>query len=141
MTTRPDFSYVVGMLTRCLAFPTDELLKEAERVLIYLYNTRTLAITYRSSICGTPVRCNWALTLGLVIHGDSYATVEAGAPLHLWLQLHAARRCDSLGHEEVASHCVVHVRGRDHGGFPCCMRGSLPAWPAVRIGLSASRSD
>eukprot|EP00965_Chrysotila_dentata_P024132 799794-Pleurochrysis_carterae.AAC.1 len=48
MTTRPDISYAIGMFTRCLAFPTDELLKEAERVVIYLYNTRTLAITYKS---------------------------------------------------------------------------------------------
>eukprot|EP00965_Chrysotila_dentata_P055504 1841441-Pleurochrysis_carterae.AAC.2 len=44
MTTQPDVLYAVGMLTRCLAFPTEELLKEAELVLIYLYSTRTLAI-------------------------------------------------------------------------------------------------
>eukprot|EP00965_Chrysotila_dentata_P203735 6181915-Pleurochrysis_carterae.AAC.5 len=78
MTTRPDVSYAVGMLTRCLAFPMDELLKEAEHVLIYLYNTRTLAITYRSSIGGTPVRCNWAPTLDPVTDGDSDALFEAG---------------------------------------------------------------
>eukprot|EP00965_Chrysotila_dentata_P042628 1414096-Pleurochrysis_carterae.AAC.1 len=69
MATRPDVAYAVGMLTRCLASPKDELLKEAGGVLIYLYNTRTLAITYRSSMCGTPVRCNWAPTLGPVTDG------------------------------------------------------------------------
>eukprot|EP00965_Chrysotila_dentata_P018563 618159-Pleurochrysis_carterae.AAC.1 len=74
MTTRPDVSYAVGMLTRCLAFSTDELLKEAGRVLIYLYNTRTLAINYKNTMCGVPVRFNWALTLGPVTDGDSDAS-------------------------------------------------------------------
>eukprot|EP00965_Chrysotila_dentata_P256308 6212505-Pleurochrysis_carterae.AAC.1 len=79
MTTRPDVSYAVGMLTRCLAFPTDELLNGAERVLIYLYNTRSLAITYSSSMGGTPVRCNWATALGpSVTDGDRDASFEAG---------------------------------------------------------------
>eukprot|EP00965_Chrysotila_dentata_P135686 4485916-Pleurochrysis_carterae.AAC.1 len=77
LTTRPDISYAVGMLTRCLAFPTDELLKEAERMLIYLYNTWTLAITYKSSMGGAPVCCNWATTLGPVTDGDSGASFEA----------------------------------------------------------------
>ena len=31
MTTRPDISYAVGMLTRCLAYPTDELLWEVSQ--------------------------------------------------------------------------------------------------------------
>eukprot|EP00965_Chrysotila_dentata_P227689 6196152-Pleurochrysis_carterae.AAC.4 len=78
MTTRPDVSHAVGMMTRCLAVPTDELLKEAERVLAYLYNTRTLAIAYRSSMCDTPLRCNWASTLSPVTDGDSDASFEAG---------------------------------------------------------------
>eukprot|EP00965_Chrysotila_dentata_P103506 3416700-Pleurochrysis_carterae.AAC.1 len=73
MTTRPDVSYAVGMLNRCLAFPTDELLKEAERVLIYSYNTRTLAITYKNTRSGVPVCCNWAPTLGPITDGDSDA--------------------------------------------------------------------
>eukprot|EP00965_Chrysotila_dentata_P164680 5436946-Pleurochrysis_carterae.AAC.1 len=66
------------MLTRCLAFPTDELLKEAERVLIYLYNTRTLVITYKNTMSGVPVRCNWTLTLGPITDDDSDASFEAG---------------------------------------------------------------
>eukprot|EP00965_Chrysotila_dentata_P175162 5781778-Pleurochrysis_carterae.AAC.1 len=37
MTTRPDISYTVTMLTRSLAFPTDRLLKKADCVLICLY--------------------------------------------------------------------------------------------------------
>eukprot|EP00965_Chrysotila_dentata_P255059 6212087-Pleurochrysis_carterae.AAC.2 len=78
MTTRPDVSYAVGMLTRCLPFPTDELLKDAQCVLIYMYNTRTLAITHKRSMCGTPVCCNWARTLAPVTDGDSDASFEAG---------------------------------------------------------------
>eukprot|EP00965_Chrysotila_dentata_P153930 5087498-Pleurochrysis_carterae.AAC.1 len=73
-----DNCHAVGMLTRCLAFPTDELLKEAERVLIYLYNTRALAITYKNSFGRATVRCNWAPTLGPVTDGDSDASFEAG---------------------------------------------------------------
>ena len=46
ITTRPDVMYAVGMLTRCLVCPTEQLLKEAERVLIYLHGTRELGITY-----------------------------------------------------------------------------------------------
>eukprot|EP00965_Chrysotila_dentata_P121684 4022658-Pleurochrysis_carterae.AAC.1 len=65
------------MLTRCLAFATEELLKEAERVLIYLYNARTLAITYKNTMSGVPVRCNWAPTLGPITDGDSDASFEA----------------------------------------------------------------
>eukprot|EP00965_Chrysotila_dentata_P227775 6196216-Pleurochrysis_carterae.AAC.1 len=97
MTTRPDISYAVVMLARCLAFPTDELLKEAESVLIYLYNTRTLAITYRSSMGGTPARCSWALTLGPVTDGDSDASFEAGRSTsgYSFMLSDAAR--DSLG--------------------------------------------
>eukprot|EP00965_Chrysotila_dentata_P255246 6212153-Pleurochrysis_carterae.AAC.6 len=66
MTDRPEISYAVGILTRCLAFPTDELLKEAEHVLISLYNARTLATTYKNSMESAPVRSNWAPTLGPV---------------------------------------------------------------------------
>eukprot|EP00965_Chrysotila_dentata_P223538 6193631-Pleurochrysis_carterae.AAC.8 len=124
------------MLTCCLAFPTDELLKEAERVLIYLYNTRTLAIlSYRSSMCGTPVRCNWAPTLGQVTDGDSDALLEADRSTSGCSFMLSNAASDSKGHEEAVVRCVVHVRGRGHGGLPYCVRGSLPAWPADRIGL------
>ena len=38
------------MLSRCVAYPTPEILKEAERTLIYLYGTRALRLTYRTSL-------------------------------------------------------------------------------------------
>eukprot|EP00965_Chrysotila_dentata_P195423 6176980-Pleurochrysis_carterae.AAC.5 len=111
MTTRPDVLYAVGMLTRSLAFPTDELLKVAERVLIYLYNTRTLAITYRSSIGGTSVHCNWAPTLGPVIDCDSDASLRQAAP-----PLATAQQSVAL------STCEAEI-----------MAGSLAAWEAVHL--------
>eukprot|EP00965_Chrysotila_dentata_P259173 6213469-Pleurochrysis_carterae.AAC.4 len=61
-----------------LFYEINEVLKEAERLLIYLYNTRTLAITYKSSMGGAPVSCNCAPTLGPVTDGDSDASFEAG---------------------------------------------------------------
>ena len=42
----PDVAYAVGMLTRCMAWPTDELCLRTERVLIYLHHTSDLGLTY-----------------------------------------------------------------------------------------------
>ena len=47
--TRPDIAYSVGMLCRAMGKPTDELMTAAERVLIYLYRTRELGLTYERS--------------------------------------------------------------------------------------------
>ena len=44
--TRPDVAYAVGMLCRCMGKPTAEMLQAAERVLIYLYHSRDLGLTY-----------------------------------------------------------------------------------------------
>ena len=74
-TTRPDITYAVGMLSRCVAYPTAELLKEAERVLIYLTLTRDLALTYTGSK-QSGVRASWAPTIGPTIDGASDANWE-----------------------------------------------------------------
>ena len=76
--TRPEITYAVGMLTRCLAYPTTKLLKEAERVLIYLYGTRDLRLTYSGSPAGglTDLRAHWAPTIGDTIEGKSDANWE-----------------------------------------------------------------
>ena len=73
--TRPDITYAVGMLSRCVAYPTAELLKEAERVLIYLTLTRDLALTYTGSK-QSGVRASWAPTIGPTIDGASDANWE-----------------------------------------------------------------
>ena len=46
--TRPDIAYSVGQLTRCMAYPTPELLADARRVLAYLDLTRELGLTYEA---------------------------------------------------------------------------------------------
>ena len=77
ITTRPDVQYAAGMLSRCVAYPTAELLKEAERALIYLYATRALQLTYR----GDRVQKDgsFAPTIGpLLDDGSSDASFEVG---------------------------------------------------------------
>eukprot|EP00965_Chrysotila_dentata_P137785 4558515-Pleurochrysis_carterae.AAC.1 len=115
MTTRPDVSYAVGMPTRCLTLPTDELLKEAERVLIYL-----------SSMGGTPVRYNWAPTLGPVTDGVSDASFEAGR--------------STSGYSFMLSDAVMAwgVKKQQSVALSTCeaesMAGSLAACEAVYLG-------
>ena len=46
VSTRPDISYAVGMLSRAMHCPTPELLDEAERVLTYLHLHRDVGLTY-----------------------------------------------------------------------------------------------
>ena len=46
MFIRPDISYAVGNLARFAAAPGDAHVKAAKRVLQYLYQSRTLGITY-----------------------------------------------------------------------------------------------
>ena len=46
--TRPDVSYAVGQLSRAMAYPTEELLEAARRVLAYLHYTRELGLTYEA---------------------------------------------------------------------------------------------
>ena len=47
--TRPDVAYAVGMLSRAMGKPTDELLLAAERVLWYLVRTKHLGLRYEAS--------------------------------------------------------------------------------------------
>jgi hypothetical protein len=46
MTVRPDIGYAVGMLSRAMNNPSQELLDEAHRTLRYLYYTRELGLRY-----------------------------------------------------------------------------------------------
>jgi hypothetical protein len=72
-TTRPDITYAVGMTSRCLAYPTPELLAAAERVLIYLVCTRSLRLTYTGGDMGRQVTARWAPTIGTTLEGKSDA--------------------------------------------------------------------
>jgi hypothetical protein len=46
--TRPDVAYAVGMLCRCMARPTPQLLDSAKRVLHYLGATKTLGLRFKA---------------------------------------------------------------------------------------------
>ena len=46
--TRPDVAYSVGMLCRAMAFPTEDLLRDAQRVLVYLVRTKHLGLRYKA---------------------------------------------------------------------------------------------
>jgi hypothetical protein len=47
--TRPDVSFAVGMLCRCMACPSPALIIDAQRVLRYLERTHLLGLTYSYS--------------------------------------------------------------------------------------------
>ena len=56
---RPDISISIGLLTRVQAYPSPELLKRAERVLIYLAGTPDVKLTYTAQGNTTPTGA-WA---------------------------------------------------------------------------------
>ena len=91
ITVRPDVQYAAGMLSRCVAYPTPALLKQAERALIYTYGTRSLALTYTG---GTAHRDgSFAPTIGpLLEDGSSDANFEVGRSTSgwVWRMSHAA---------------------------------------------------
>jgi len=60
IATRPDIAYAVGMLSRAMSCPTEEVMCDAYRVLNYLNQTKTLGLTYSRSTyfsarTGTPM--------------------------------------------------------------------------------------
>ena len=57
--TRPDIAIAVSLLTRVQAWPSPDLLKRAERVLIYAYGTKDLKLTYTAPESNTTV-LTWA---------------------------------------------------------------------------------
>ena len=46
---RPDIAVAVGYLSRCTAYPSPEVLKRVERVLIYLNGTKSYKLTYAAT--------------------------------------------------------------------------------------------
>ena len=72
--TRPDIALAVGLLTRVQAWPTPELLKQAERVLIYLSGTIDMKLTYTRCTKDT---IDLNLAPRVVIEGASDATFDA----------------------------------------------------------------
>jgi hypothetical protein len=72
---RPDAALAIGLLTRCMAYPSEALLREAERVLIYLYHTRDLGLEYSKTLVNV-VEMDLAPTRGPVTDGDADANFE-----------------------------------------------------------------
>ena len=75
ITTRPDIAYAVGMLSRCVSYPTAGLLIEVERVLLYLGSTRELGITYHGD-ANKGMSASWAPTIGNTFEGTADASFE-----------------------------------------------------------------
>ena len=67
---RPDISISVGLLTRVQAYPSPELLKRAERVLIYLAGTPDVKLTYTAQGNTTPTAA-WAPRVTLAGAADA----------------------------------------------------------------------
>jgi len=76
-TARCDVAATIGLLARCLTFPTVEMENAADRCLRYLYNTATLGIAFDGSQGATMVAhsdSDWALrhsTTGYLLHHGS----------------------------------------------------------------------
>jgi histone deacetylase 1/2 len=54
ISTRPDIQFATSMLSRCMAYPNDDLLTMAERVLQYLHHTSALGLFYSSEVESDP---------------------------------------------------------------------------------------
>jgi hypothetical protein len=50
VATRPDIQFAVSMLSRCMAWPNDDMLTMAERVLQYLHHTSALGLFYSAEL-------------------------------------------------------------------------------------------
>jgi hypothetical protein len=67
---RPDVAAAVGYLSRCTAYPSPELLKRVERVLIYLSGTKALKLTYAASE-GAKLQFAWAPRVSVTGYSDA----------------------------------------------------------------------
>jgi hypothetical protein len=67
---RPDISATVGYLSRVMAYPSPDLLKRAERLMIYLDGTKDLKLTY-SSAADHNLKGAWAPRVEVEGHADA----------------------------------------------------------------------
>lgn len=44
--TRPDIAYPLNQICRCMANPTPELMRELDRIFVYLHYNQTIGLTY-----------------------------------------------------------------------------------------------
>jgi hypothetical protein len=79
-TARYDAAATIGILARCLSFPTIQMEKEADRCLRYIYSTSNIGIVFNGAK-GTALTAysdsDWA-----VPHSTTgYCIIFAGAPI------------------------------------------------------------
>lgn len=83
-TARCDVAATIGLLARCLTFPTIEMDHAAYRCLRYLYQTATLGIAFDGSQGATLIAysdSDWALR-----HSTTgYCITVAGGPVDRWV--------------------------------------------------------
>ena len=88
---RPDVASAVAYISRVQGYPSPELLKRAERVLIYLHGTKHLKLTYRKTGC--TLRLDWAPRVRIegvsdasfdVAHSTSGYGISAGSAYFSW---------------------------------------------------------
>ena len=70
LQTRADVALAVGLLSRCTAYPSPELLKRIERVLIYLNGTKALKLTYAATE-GAKLNFAWAPRVAVTGYADA----------------------------------------------------------------------
>jgi hypothetical protein len=123
-TSRPDVAYAVGMLTRCMAWPTEELCLRAERVLIYLHHTSDIGLTYSASVCAAAnIGGDIAPSVVGTCDGMSDADWSAGRSTSGWVYF--------MGRAAIAFGCKKQVSTALSSCEAEIMAGSLAACDAL----------
>lgn len=103
LQARPDIMAAVGLLTRVQAWPSPELLKRAERVLIYVIGTKTLKITYTKE-CAGPVDMLWAPHVAVKGASDASFDVAHSTSGYIFRKCGAAFAWQSKKQTSIALH-------------------------------------
>ena len=98
---RPDISISVGLLTRVQAYPSPELLKRAERVLIYLAGTMDTKLTYTAQGNTTPSAA-WAPRVTLAGSADASFAIAHSTSGHAFFMSGAAIQWSSKKQATIA---------------------------------------
>ena len=69
---RPDIALAVGMCTRCMSCPDDNMMLNCERIAMYCAQTASLGLHYRPGMA-PEINCEWAPTRGPSFDGGSDA--------------------------------------------------------------------
>eukprot|EP00965_Chrysotila_dentata_P083908 2769243-Pleurochrysis_carterae.AAC.1 len=123
--TRPDVAFAVGMLCRAMSCPTPELLKAAQRVLMYLSHHRSVGLRFEIAKGARGL-------LGLRLGDET---------LHLRLRFHVQSGGDIVVFEKTAICRTLVLRGGNHRGLRGEQRSCLPALALRRSRLRIRGAD